>query len=279
MAPAIPPGSLILVTGCNGFIGVAGVAHVASILSFDPNPYKVIPDVIAGAVNAATSASKESSVKRFVYTSSSTAITAPKPNVEFTISTHDWNTEDVNAAWKPPPYEPERAWAVYGASKTQAEQEMWKFVKEKKPNFVLNTVLPNTNMGEILHENQPASTGAWVKGIYEGSIDHIKDIPPQWMVNVKDTARLHVAALIDPGIENERILAFCSPFNWNDVLACLGRLYPQKTFPDDIEDEPRDLSKLNNSRGADLLKSFGRPGWTSLEESVRDNTAGLQLKK
>lgn len=230
---------------------------------------------MAGAVNAATSASKASSVKRFVYTSSSTAITAPKPNVEFTISTANWNTDDIEAAWKPPPYESGRAWAVYGASKTQAEQEMWNFVKEKTPSFVLNAVLPNTNMGEILHQNQPASTGGWVRDIYKGSIDHVKGIPPQWMVNVKDTARLHVAALIDSEVENERILAFASPFNWNDVLACLRKIHPDKTFLEDIKNEPRDQSKLDNSRGAALLKAFGRDGWTSLEESVRDNTAGL----
>jgi len=109
-------------------------------------------------VNAATSASKESSVRRFVYTSSSTAITAPKPNVEFIVSIDNSNNDNIEAAWKPPPYEPERACAVYCASKTQAEQDMWKFVKEKKPGFVLNTVLLYGKMGEILHKDQPAST-------------------------------------------------------------------------------------------------------------------------
>ncbi|KAL9074345.1 MAG: hypothetical protein Q9161_002331, partial [Pseudevernia consocians] len=160
--------------------GVSGVAHVASVLTFDPDPNKVIPAVVDGAVNAATSAAKQPSVKRFVYTSSSSAITAPKPNVEFTISTHNWNDEDVEAAWKPPPYEAGRAWATYGASKTQAEQEMWKFVKEQKPGFIMNAVLPNANMGEVLSDKQPASTGAWVKSIYNGNFDAVKDLPPQW---------------------------------------------------------------------------------------------------
>ena len=156
------------------------MAHVASVLTFDPDPNKVIPAVVKGAVNAATSAAKQTSVKRFVYTSSSTAITAPKPNVEFTISTDNWNNEAVEAAWKPPPYEPERAWSTYGASKMQAEQEMWKFVKNHKPGFVLNAVLPNANMGEILSDKQPASTGAWVKFVYNGNLDAVKDVPPQW---------------------------------------------------------------------------------------------------
>ena len=164
----------------SSFLGVSGVIHVASILTLDPDPNKVIPGVVKGAVNAAASAAKQTSVKRFVYTSSSTAITAPKPNVEFTISTDDWNDEQVEAAWRPPPYEKERAWVVYGASKTQAEQEMWKFAKEHKPGFVLNTVLPNANFGEILSDKQPASTGGWVKNLYHGELDAVKDIPPQW---------------------------------------------------------------------------------------------------
>ena len=95
------------------------------------------------------------------------------------------------------------------------------------------------------------------------------------MVNVKDTARIHVAALLDPEVANERILAFAYPYNWNDILAVLRKLYPHKKFPADIENEPRDLSKLDNSRGAALLKAFGRPGFTGLEDSIRENTEGL----
>ena len=161
-------------------LGISAVAHVASDLSLDPDPNNVIPAVVNGALNAASSAAKQSSVKRFVYTSSSTAITSPKPNVDFTISTDDWNNEVVEAAWKPPPYEAERAWASYGASKTQAEQELWKYVREHRPGFVLNTVLPNTNFGERLSDKQPASTGAWVRSIYNGNLEAVKGIPPQW---------------------------------------------------------------------------------------------------
>ena len=170
-------------------------------------------------------------MKRVVYTSSSTAITAPKPNKKFEVSIENWNTEDIEQAWKPPPYESDRIWAVYGASKTQAEQSVWEYVKERNPSFTVNTILPNANFGEILSEKQPASTGAWVKGVYDGQLDKLKDIGPQWMVNVKDTARLHVSALIDPDVENERILAFAYPYNWNDILACLRKLYPTRPFP------------------------------------------------
>ena len=95
------------------------------------------------------------------------------------------------------------------------------------------------------------------------------------MVNVKDTARIHVAALLDPETKNQRLLAYAEPFNWNDLLAILRKLYPGKEFPADIENAPRDLSKLDNSREAALLKAFGRPGFTGMEESVRENAASL----
>jgi nucleoside-diphosphate-sugar epimerase len=78
-------------------------------------------------------------IKRFVYTSSSTATTLPYPNKEFTIEHDTWNEPAVQQAWAPAPYESTRSYAVYAASKTQTEQALWKFVKEEKPSFVLNT--------------------------------------------------------------------------------------------------------------------------------------------
>ncbi|KAL9008663.1 MAG: hypothetical protein Q9173_006235 [Seirophora scorigena] len=143
--PAIPIGSLVLVTGISGCIGshvadqllqagyrergtvrdeikgVSGVAHVASDVTFAPDPNKVIPGVIAAAISAASAAAKQASGKRFVYTSSSAAITNAKPNVEHSISASQWNDVAVVDAWAPPPYTPDRGLSVYAASKVQAE--------------------------------------------------------------------------------------------------------------------------------------------------------------
>jgi len=217
-------------------------------------------------------------VKRLVYTSSSTAMTRPKPTKVFSVDTNTWNQKDVDDAWKPPPYEPSRAMAVYGASKTQAEQEVWKFVKEHHPNFTVNAVLPNANFGEILSAEQATSTGAWVPTIYNATTfpEQYKPFPPQWMVNVTDTALLHVAALLDPEVQNERIMAFAERYSWNDILAVLRKLEPGKTFPEDLEGCPRDLMEVPNQRGAELLRRLGRSGWTGLEESVRENLKHLR---
>jgi hypothetical protein len=54
--------------------------------------------------------------------------------------------EAMEQAWAPPPYEPERGFTVYAASKAQSEKELWKLYNEmEKPSFVLNTGMsPNT---------------------------------------------------------------------------------------------------------------------------------------
>lgn len=125
------------------------------------------------------SAAKETNVKRFVFTSSSTAITAPIPNKEFLIDENGWNEADIKAAWAPPPYNDDRKWAVYGSSKTEAEKALWKFVKEQKPAFTVNAVLPNANFGKILVKGQPASTGNWVTTLFNGNTDALKNSPPR----------------------------------------------------------------------------------------------------
>jgi nucleoside-diphosphate-sugar epimerase len=243
--------------------------------SYDPN--EGIPTVVDGTLNALKAASNESSIKRFVLTSSSTAAISPIPNKVFSADETTWNEEAVKAAWAPPPYEGEqRKLDVYSASKTQGEQAAWKFIKEKKPGFVLNTVLPNANMGPVLSpENQGTpSTVGWLKALWDGfegeGQEKLKFNPPQYYVNVQDTARVHVGALIFPDINGERLYDFAYPFNWNDLLAIYRKLYPDHKFMDDIPDLGRDLSKVTNGRAEEIVKRFGRAGWTDLEETVRD---------
>ncbi|KAF2761114.1 NAD(P)-binding protein [Pseudovirgaria hyperparasitica] len=262
----------------NAVKGVSGVVHMASILTFDPDPQKVIPVVIAGIEHVLESTAAEPSVKRLVYTSSSTAATNPKPNVKFDIDENTWNEECVERAWAPGPIKEDRAWDVYGASKTQAEQALWKFVKEKKPHFVANSVLPNTNMGPIIDpDNQPASTGNWVPDTYNGGT--AMDTPaPQYHVDVRDCARLHVAALIDPEIQNERVFAFTDPFNKNIIIDILQELRPDHKFNNRLENPGNDLSViLRKPRTEEILrKNFGQEKLIPLRESVEANIAHLK---
>ncbi|KAL4875387.1 NAD(P)-binding protein [Aspergillus karnatakaensis] len=257
--------------------GVSAVIHAASIFTLDPNPNNVIPGSIAGTVNALEAAAQEPSVKRFVLTSSSNAALFSKPNHPVTITVDSWNDEAVELAYREPPYEPARALPVYAASKVLSEKEAWKFVAERKPGFILNAVLPNINYGaslDVVNQGHPSTSGL-VSALFRGDTKFLGGITPQYFVDVQDTALLHVAAAIHPGVTSERIFAFAEPVNADRVLAILRSLYPGRTFPADF-DANEDVSEIvPRQRAEALLRSMGQDGWTSLEESVRRNTEDL----
>ena len=159
--------------------GASGVAHVSSDMSFSSDPDKVIPGVLAGINSILTSASQSPTVQRFVYTSSATALTKVRPNEAFHISNTLWNEADIAEAQAPPPYEDAHAWPVYGASKALAEKELWKFVEEKKPHFVVNAILPDCNFGSILVKGMPSSTAGCVTALYKGDTKPLERLPPR----------------------------------------------------------------------------------------------------
>ncbi|KAK6856496.1 aldehyde reductase [Apiospora arundinis] len=258
--------------------GVAAIIHTATNYSMNPNPYEVVPATIAGTLNALKAAASEPSVKRFVLTSSSASALIPKPNTPCTVTTETWNDETVAFAYRDPPYEPERAYPVYAASKTLAEKEAWKFVRETQPSFILNAVLPNINFGASLdsaNQGHPSTSGM-VAELFRGNSSLLAGLPAQYFVDVQDDALLHVAAAIHPGVASERVFAFAEPVNGDDILAILRRLYPARTFPANFQSE-KDLSEIvPRKRAEELLRDMGKEdGWTSLEESVRRNTADL----
>ncbi|OCK73436.1 dihydroflavonol-4-reductase [Lepidopterella palustris CBS 459.81] len=260
--------------------GTAGVIHVASILS-GGTADKVVPLVVAGGLNALKSAAKESSVQRVVYTSSSIAVRSAKPNVKLTFNETSYNEEAIEKAWNFPADEDERFRAIYiyGASKAQTEKEMWKWVKENKPGFSFNTVIPNSNFGKILRPDKQGypSTTSWPKLVFEGGdVESLaRWVLPQWFVDTADNARIHVATLIYEDVKNERIFAFAETYNWNKVLRIYRTLYPDRKFVDDVADHGDDISTVPNGRALELLKRCGRDGWTALEESLKALTEDL----
>ncbi|KAI4104159.1 MAG: hypothetical protein L6R37_003420 [Teloschistes peruensis] len=285
--------------------GCSAIIHVATDLSLNHNPHAVIPPMISGVQNALRAAARSPSVKRFIYTSSCAACTAPIANKAFHVTDQTWNEADIALAWAPPPYTGERRLAVYAASKTLAEKECWRFVKEEKPGFVLNAVLPNCNIGRILCREQPASTGGWYKRLWDSNdaaMLHLlrEEFPPQHWVHVTDTAVLHVAALLEGDVRGERILAFAGPFNWNDTVDVLERIDGEegnegwreavegvngvggegekgvggwgkgkRTWERKI-DCPRDLKTVETGRGEELLRRYGRDRFRGLEESLKE---------
>ncbi|KAM6529201.1 hypothetical protein FALCPG4_007347 [Fusarium falciforme] len=247
--------------------GVSGVVHAASDMTFGSDPNEVIPPIVAMGLNLLRSAAKNGEINRFVFTSSCAAATSPKPGNWPKISSDTWNEETIVEAWAEPPYLPDRGFSVYAASKAQAEKEMWKWYHENKPCFVLNTVLPSMNMGQSLdldNQGHPSTSGL------------IEALFRVFYVDVKDTARLHLAALLHPDIREERIFAYAGPYTWHMIQAAMKDLYPDKTFSPEISEAILDRSEIVLApRAEGYLKEMGCKGWTTLEESVKMNTEDL----
>jgi nucleoside-diphosphate-sugar epimerase len=254
--------------------GCSGVIHVASDLSYNPDPNAVIPTVKNGVVNALNAAARTPSVKRFVLTSSSTAATQLVPNIRRRIDESSYNDEDVKIAWAPPPYDFSRAGAVYSASKVEGERAAWSFVRDEQPSFILNTVLPSVNLGPILHKDQPGSSAAFIKKLYEGDpmgYQMLQMTPPTHMVNVGDTARLHVAALLEEDVKNERLFAWAEPFNYSKIVKLLKEIDPSKTdYPPPSEAEGVDMFDVATARAEELLRRSGQPGFIGMKDSMKE---------
>ncbi|KAL8370101.1 hypothetical protein RB595_000461 [Gaeumannomyces hyphopodioides] len=144
--------------------GMAGVMHVASAVAFDPNPDQVIPVAVDSTIGILESAAGETSVERFVLTSSYSALVYPHPNQRIRVTTETWNEESVSIAKNLPEdmSDVQKGFAVYCASKTKGEQAMWNWVKQNKPPFVANSVLPGGNFGRVLdvkNQGYPSTTG------------------------------------------------------------------------------------------------------------------------
>lgn len=118
-------------------------------------------------------------------TSSSTAALIPKADNPMRVTEDTWNDEIVTFAYRDPPYEAQRAYSVYAASKTLAEKEAWKFVREKKPAFILNAVLPNVNFGASLHsvnQGYPSSLGM-IAELWRGNTEPLADRPARMFLS------------------------------------------------------------------------------------------------
>ena len=92
-------------------------------------------------------------------------------------------------------------------------------------------------------------------------------LQPQWFVDVRDAAALHVAALMLEGLEGERAFRWASRIRGRGLL----RLWKSRTLGAQLEGKGEDLSELPRERGEELLRKLEGRGWIGFGEPVRAN--------
>lgn len=120
--------------------GVTAIAHLATPVSFFfTDADYVIGTSVDGVKSILESAAKEPSLKHFVLMSSIAAILSEKP-AGHVFTEADWNDAAAAVVAEQGDEAPSRQ--IYGASKTLAEREFWKFMKERQPKFTMNAINP-----------------------------------------------------------------------------------------------------------------------------------------
>ena len=87
-----------------------------------------------------------------------------------------------------------------------------------------------------------------------------------------------MAGLVNTEVEGERLFAFGRPFTWKEITQILQANFPSHKFSDEPmkhEDRTGNLEIEPAGRSEQLLKSMGKPGWSTLEDTLKANIEDL----
>ncbi|UPK92490.1 hypothetical protein LCI18_003425 [Fusarium solani-melongenae] len=252
--------------------GVSAIAHIATISNLDPNPHNIVPQTVTGATGILKSVINGPSVRRVVFTSSIMAAVLPVAGNDTRVDDGTWNEAAVEAAWAPPPYESSRTLTTYAASKVAAEREVWKSVKQEKPHYTLNVICPSGIIGEPLHRKHAEAPTNWIATPFRRDKTSLDAFPAAFFVDVKDIALLHVAAILDPQVKNAHLHSWGHSSNWNEFLAVLREVRPQREFIADYPDPYHVTISTDQSDSVALLKRWaGQEGWRPLKNTITES--------
>lgn len=199
--------------------GVDGVLHTASPFHMNAEGRALdalVNPAVNGTKNVLSSIAKGKDVKRVVITSSFAAILdSKKVSPPHTFTEAEWNQSD--------PEQSERegnaqspSINAYRASKTLAESEAWKFVEANKPPFDLVSINPPLVLGPIIHQvNDPENLNTSASNIWK--LMHGGKPTAGVAVDVRDTAKAHVEALLRADAGGQRFAPSAGTYTYQEV--------------------------------------------------------------
>jgi dihydroflavonol-4-reductase len=170
--------------------GCSYALHVASpfFLKEPQNENELIAPAVDGTLRV-IKAAKSAEVKRLVLTSSTFAIIAGKETGKY--GPQDWSDTNKNIG-------------AYAKSKTLAERAAWAEVKGS--NLELTVINPGAVFGPPIGSKDGAQNVAMMADMIAGKMPMIPDMA-MGMVDVRDVAKLHIAAMTKSGASGKRFIA------------------------------------------------------------------------
>ncbi|KAJ7233851.1 hypothetical protein B0H12DRAFT_1212610 [Mycena haematopus] len=256
--------------------GVAGVLHLATDTSMSTSYEVVVSGVVQSTLVLMKAAAKVPSIKSFVLTSSRIAIFAPdyeQPDISPKLD--QWGDHFVTMAKQAPEDHPMKPVLVYAASKVEGEHAAFDYYNSARPSYAFNTVLPDLVIGPALNPTPGFySTHTLLNDLFLSKpepfvLSFVQ--PASLVVDVRDVASIHLAALLSTQTEGKRIWAAAHTFEINDILKIWREEFPDRTFVEDFKFPPQPKITLDLAESEKLLKAFEGRTWFSFKESVIAN--------
>jgi len=266
--------------------GASGFIHLAVDISASLEGPKVNTDAaVASSIDMTLgifkSAAQVPSIKAAVVTSSCVSHYSPQFGIDGKYSVDDFNDGAAKMAYELPDDHPFKGILAYVASKTRAEQELWAWVQETKPSFSVNSVLPHIVLGKPFNPAEGIySTSTWLAWLFQSKLENNPIVgffsPPFWIVDVKDVATMHIAALIASDVNHQRLWAAgVPPTSINDVLAIWREAYPNHKLVADFDLPAPPKQELDRTKETALLERYSGHSWLPLKQTLLDTVAGV----
>ena len=195
--------------------GVDVLVHTASPfpIASPKDENDLIRPAVDGTLRALKSAHK-AGVKRVVLTSSNAAVYGcDLPDGKYAYDESMW-TDIEHPIGR----------VAYTKSKTLAEQAAWEFVKTQAPEIALTTINPVLVLGAPLDRNFGSSISV-IERIMKGKDPMLPNLNFS-IVDVRDVAMMHVAAISNEATKGERILAASETWSFIGIAKFLKSIYP-----------------------------------------------------
>lgn len=239
--------------------GVDSVMHVAAAIRADePKDQSLVIRPALEGTERVLKAAHAAGIKRFIMTSSIATVGYGHGHTSgrrVYDETHFTNLDGMKFTW------------AYCIGKTRAERLAWDFAKAN--GIDLTTIHPGAIIGPALDDDASISIGL-VSGLMDGSTPALPSNGFS-IIDVRDVADLHVAALEKPEASGQRYLATSDYTPFPEVARILQEAYPDR--------------KISNKSVPDwiikLIAFFGGPARQIINdignEKVFDGSKGEKL--
>jgi dihydroflavonol-4-reductase len=239
--------------------GVDVLMHTASPfpIASPKDENELIRPAVEGTLRA-LKAAKSAGVKRVILTSSNASV--------YGCELPAGKSEYDETMWTDVTHPIGRV--AYTKSKTLAEKAAWEFVKNQAPEIALTTINPVLVLGAPLDRNFGSSISV-VERILKGKDPMLPDLRFS-IVDVRDVAQMHVAAIKNDSTKGERFLAASETISFVGIAKYLKSVYPKSKAK--TAQAPSFLIKFLSLLDGEIkaiLPLLGKPMITSGEKAKR----------